>query len=149
MRMVICYLLLFVLINHYRNASEGFIHIGFSALGKNHTVWGGRGRSQLSSAALARWVLSGRRPPTFGPLIWGRTGCVCSWRRAPRRRRPSHLRRQSPDPSPAPPVAWPEPDRNAPQGFTYPSPKWLKVGAGDAGRAPGGTKEGAGRGRGR
>lgn len=38
----------------------------------------------------------------------------------------------------------PESDCDSPQGFSRPSPKWGQVGAGDAGRAPGGSMEGAG-----
>lgn len=45
MKMVTCYLLLFVLINHYRNVSEGFVHVGFPALGKNQSGAGEEGAS--------------------------------------------------------------------------------------------------------
>ena len=117
MRMVICYLLLLVLKNRYKNISDGFIQIGFPALEENHKAWGGRGRSQLSAAALDHWVL--RFSPALSHVRFidlGQDPVRLHTAPSTRQNRPSHSPGPSPDPTTAKSTAWPCRDHDAPPG---------------------------------
>lgn len=140
-----CYFLLLVLINRYKNVSDGFIQIGFPALEENHKAWGRRGRSQLSAAALVHWVLPFWPAPSHGRVTdLGQDRVHLHTALSTRQNRPSHSPGPSPYPSTAKLVAWPCPDSDALHDFACPTPRWLQVEARDAGPTPRGSRDGAG-----
>ena len=143
MRMVICYRLLFVFISHYRNLSEGFIHTGFPALGKNHNL----GRERWEPAFLCgSGSLGAFRPASSHVRATDLGQDRLRWLLALSTQAKAALSPAATELRPLKGTTGrsPESDCDSPQGFARPTPKWGQVGAGDAGRAPGGSMEGAG-----